>query len=168
VPTSEHTVAGPASPEDNGTWWTYRADMRLTEDDARRRFATAPVARLASVRPDGAPHVVPVVFAVVDDVVFTAVDHKPKRSARLQRLTNLRAEPRCSLLADAYDPDWSRLWWVRADGEAQVVERPPAGHPGITALADRHPVYREHPPVAALVRIDVRRWTGWAADDAPG
>jgi PPOX class probable F420-dependent enzyme len=98
--------------------------MRLTAHEARRRFAASPVARLATVRPDGTPHLVPVVFALVGDVVTTAVDHKPKRSTSLQRLANLRAEPRCSLLVDHYDDDWTRLWWARADGRAEVVDDP--------------------------------------------
>ena len=41
-------------------------------------FAVSPVAMLATVGSDGAPHVVPVVFAVHDDgeqtTVYTAVD----------------------------------------------------------------------------------------------
>ena len=97
--------------------------------DARRRFAAARFARLATVRPDGSPHIVPVVFAVDGDVVWTAVDDaKPKRSPRLQRLANLRAEPRCALLVDHEDDDWTRLWWVRADGVAEIVDA--ADHPG--------------------------------------
>jgi PPOX class probable F420-dependent enzyme len=141
--------------------------MELSEAEARYRFATSHVARLASVRPDGAPHVVPVVFALVQDVVFTAVDHKPKRSARLQRLANLEAEPRCSLLVDSYDPDWSRLWWVRADGRAEIVLGPDPDHPGLLVLAERFADYRGGPPPPVLVRITVTRWTGWAASAAP-
>lgn len=139
--------------------------MRLGAHEARRRFAASPVARLATVRPDGSPHLVPVVFALVGDVVTTAVDHKPKRSTRLQRLDNLRAEPRCSLLVDHYDDDWTHLWWVRADGTAEVVEEPPDDHPGVVALARRHPAYRDRPPSGALIRIEVARWAGWAARD---
>ena len=56
--------------------------------ELRRRFASSPVARLSTVRPDGGPHVVPIVFAVVGDAVFSAVDAKPKRSTDLQRLAN--------------------------------------------------------------------------------
>jgi PPOX class probable F420-dependent enzyme len=130
---------------------------------ARQAFAMAPVARLATVRPDGAPHLVPVVFALDGDVIYTAVDRKPKRTSRLQRLDNLRSEPRCSLLADHYDDDWSRLWWVRADGRAQVVDRPGNDHPALRLLAERYEVYRRDPPAGALVAITVQRWSGWAA-----
>jgi PPOX class probable F420-dependent enzyme len=130
--------------------------------ELRRRFASSPVARLATVRPDGAPHVVPVVFAAVADTVYTAVDDKPKRTRQLQRLANLRAEPRCALLVDAYDEDWSRLWWIRADGVAEVLDQPPGTHPGLAALVQRHPQYRERPPSGPLVVVTVERWTGWS------
>ena len=125
------------------------------------RFAEARFARLATVRPDGSPHVVPVVFAVDGDVIYTAVDDaKPKRSPRLQRLANLRAEPRCALLVDHEDEDWSRLWWVRADGVAEVLEA--AGHPGLALLVARYAQYEVQPPPGPLVAVHVQRWSGWA------
>jgi PPOX class probable F420-dependent enzyme len=133
-----------------------------TTVELRRRFAASAVARLATVRPDGAPHVVPVVFAVVEDTIYSAVDGKPKRTRQLQRLANLRVEPRCALLVDHYDEDWSRLWWVRADGVATVVDDPPGTHPGIRALLERHAPYRAAPPAGPLVVVRVQRWTGWS------
>ena len=51
--------------------------------------------------------------------LYSAVDHKPKRSRALQRLENIAANPAVSLLVDDYAEDWSKLWWVRADGTAQ-------------------------------------------------
>jgi PPOX class probable F420-dependent enzyme len=131
--------------------------------ELRRRFASSPVARLSTVRPDGRPHVVPIVFALVGDTVFSAVDAKPKRTTELQRLANVRAEPRCALLVDHYEDDWRRLWWVRADGVAEVVEAPPAQHPGIQALVQRFPQYRDEPPSGPLLVVTVQRWSGWAS-----
>jgi PPOX class probable F420-dependent enzyme len=131
--------------------------------EARERFGAAPVAHLATVRPDGAPHVVPVVVAVSGDTVWFAVDAKPKRTTRLQRLANLRAEPRCALLADHYEDDWSRLWWVRADGVATVLDAPAPDHPGLAALAGRHPQYRARPPAGPLTEVAVERWSGWSS-----
>jgi PPOX class probable F420-dependent enzyme len=130
--------------------------------DLRRRFASSAVARLATVRPDGAPHLVPVVFALVDGTVYSAVDAKPKRTRRLQRLDNVRADPRCTLLVDHYEDDWSRLWWVRADGTAAVVEDPAADHPGMHALVARHPQYRAERPAGPLLVVTVERWSGWS------
>jgi PPOX class probable F420-dependent enzyme len=135
--------------------------MRTAE--LRERFAARPVARLATVRPDGAPHLVPVVFATSGDTVWLAVDAKPKRTTRLQRLTNLRHDPRCALLADHYEEDWSRLWWVRADGVATVLDEPGPDHPGVAALVERHPQYRVQPPAGPLVVVRVERWSGWSS-----
>ncbi|MEV4703459.1 TIGR03668 family PPOX class F420-dependent oxidoreductase [Actinoplanes sp. NPDC049316] len=123
----------------------------------QQRFAAARVARLATVTPDGAPHLVPIVFALAGDVVHTAVDAKPKRHRALQRLVNIAHEPRVSVLADHYDEDWSLLWWVRADGVATVVAEPEP------ALIAKYPQYREATPPGPFLRIAVRRWTGWAA-----
>jgi PPOX class probable F420-dependent enzyme len=130
--------------------------------ELRRRFAWSPVARLSTVRPDGRPHVVPIVFALVGDTVFSAVDAKPKRSRDLQRLANVRAEPRCALLVDHYEDDWRRLWWVRADGVAEIVDEP-VGHPGIHALVQRFSQYRDEPPSGPLLVVSVQRWTGWTS-----
>jgi PPOX class probable F420-dependent enzyme len=131
------------------------------------RFASSPVARLATVQPDGAPHLVPVVFALVGDVVYTAVDGKPKRTRQLQRLANLRHEPRCALLVDHYDDDWERLWWVRADGEAVIVEQPAPSHPGLVALINRYRQYQAQPPPGPLVAVTVTRWSGWSPRPSP-
>ena len=131
------------------------------EADWRRRFAAARVARLASADADGVPHVVPVTFAVEGDRIWTAVDHKPKRTRALKRLANIEANPRVALLADEYrDDDWSALWWVRADGSAFVVESPATA---VEALAARYEQYRERPPEGPAIAIDVERWSGWSA-----
>src|SRR3954470_6397156 len=117
-------------------WSARRASepAAVTAEDARRLFATARVARLATVSPSGAPHLVPLVFAVAGDVVFSAVDAKPKRTARLRRLANVRGHPAVALLADHYDDaDWDALWWVRADGRARVLE---AGDPEAAVAVD--------------------------------
>ncbi len=135
----------------------------MDEAELRQRFASSAVARLATVRPDGGPHVVPVVFALAGHMIYTAVDAKPKRTQRLQRLANVLREPRCCVLVDHYEPDWSQLWWVRADGVAAVTYEPPATHPGLVALAARHPQYRANPPEGPLLAVRVDRWTGWAS-----
>lgn len=133
----------------------------MEPDEARSRFAAARVARLATVAPDGRPHVVPVCFAVVGDRVVTAVDHKPKRTAQLQRLRNIAANPAVSLLADAYDEDWTTLWWARVDGAARELE---AGHPeAVAALVARYPQYADRPPAGPVIEVAVTRWSGWEA-----
>ncbi len=106
---------------------------------------------------------VPVVFALAGETIYTAVDHKPKRTQRLQRLANVRHDPRCSLVVDHYDADWANLWWVRADGVADIVEQPTVAHPGIEALVERHAQYHAEPPAGPLLVIGVERWSGWSS-----
>jgi PPOX class probable F420-dependent enzyme len=95
--------------------------------------------------------------------IVTAVDHKPKRTTRLRRLDDIAHESRVTLLVDEYDDDWTRLWWARADGVAQVAE--PA-HPvhamAVRALSARYPQYREQPPVGPAILITVTQWSGWS------
>ncbi len=128
---------------------------------ARERFARAPVARLASVGADGRPHIVPVVFVLDGETIYSVVDRKPKRTGRLKRLENLRARPAAALLADHYEEDWSRLWWVRADGRARVLDSDNReAAQAIALLAARYPEQRA---AGAVLAVDVERWSGWSA-----
>jgi PPOX class probable F420-dependent enzyme len=131
----------------------------------RARFAAARVARLATADASGRPHLVPVCFAVSGDVVYVAVDAKPKRTPRLKRLANLAENPRAALLADHYDDeDWSRLWWVRADGAARILEDgDPERARALALLTERYRQYAETPPPGPVIAVDVTRWSGWAA-----
>ncbi|MFE0454146.1 TIGR03668 family PPOX class F420-dependent oxidoreductase [Streptomyces sp. NPDC058914] len=138
----------------------------LTSAEARERFAAARVARLATVGPEGRPHLVPVVFTLDGDTVMTAVDHKPKGTARLRRLTNIEADPAVSLLADHYEEDWDRLWWVRADGAARVLpgaDRSPEAARCVALLTAKYGQYTGRPPTGPVVVVDVVRWSGWRA-----
>lgn len=149
---------------------------RMEEDEARRRFAEARVARLATVDSAGRPHLVPVVFAGRGDHgIVMAVDRKPKDSRRLKRLHNIAVQPAVCLLADAYDEDWSRLWWVRADGGARTVPPDAAAEPDRTAyeaavglLTEKYRQYRDGPPDGPVIEVTVHRWSGWRAASLSG
>jgi PPOX class probable F420-dependent enzyme len=137
--------------------------LNLTAGEARRRFAGAAVARLATVGAAGRPHLVPVTFAVEEDRVYTAVDAKPKTTVQLRRLRNIAGNPQVALLADHYEEDWGRLWWVRADGLASLLGRPADMAIPLRLLAARYPQYRASPPPGPVISVQVTRWTGWAA-----
>jgi PPOX class probable F420-dependent enzyme len=128
----------------------------------RERFGRARVGRLATADADGRPHLVPFCFALVADRIVSVVDAKPKRTQQLRRLANIRAQPRVSVLVDEYDEDWSRLWWVRADGTARVVESGPDRDAAVAELVAKYRQYVEQPPEGPLVEITVDRWRGWA------
>lgn len=135
----------------------------MNEAEAWERIAEASVARLATVTPEGRPHLVPIVFAVTEGTIVSAVDHKPKRSTALQRLANIDANPRVSVLVDHYDDDWSRLWWVRADGTATVSENDEAAD----LLVAKYPAYRERRPDGPVITVSVDRITGWSFSGSP-
>jgi PPOX class probable F420-dependent enzyme len=147
--------------------------MRLDTADARRRFASARVARLATADGEGRPHLVPFTFALDShageadpsppDRIYSAVDFKPKSSTGLRRLRNIRANPQVAALADQYEDDWGALWWVRADGRAAILDDPAAMAPALALLAGRYPQYREQPPGGPVICIQVEHWSGWAA-----
>lgn len=129
--------------------------------EALIRLGQAGSGHLATVRPDGRPHVVVVTFAVVDGKVVTAVDHKPKRTERLQRLVNVEANGWASLLVDRYEDDWDRLWWVRLDGPASIHRQGEMWSAAVDALAAKYPQYREQPPRGPVIVISPDRVTGW-------
>jgi PPOX class probable F420-dependent enzyme len=138
--------------------------MRLDPAESRRRFAASRVARLAMAGADGRPFVVVVTFAMVGDVVVTAVDRKPKSTTRLRRLEIISANPLVSLLVDHYDDaDWTALWWVRADGAGRVLERPEDRAEPVAWLSEKYPQYAEEPPDGPVVRVEITGWRGWAA-----
>jgi PPOX class probable F420-dependent enzyme len=137
--------------------------LNLAAQEARRRFAGAAVARLATVSGTGEPHLVPVTFAVDGDHIYTAVDAKPKTTTNLRRLRNIAVNPRVALLADHYAPDWEELWWARADGTAALLGRPADMARPLELLAARYPQYRASAPAGPVISILVERWSGWAA-----
>jgi PPOX class probable F420-dependent enzyme len=121
------------------------------------------VARLATVGADGRPHLVPICYALADDVLYFAVDSKPKRTRDLQRLRNITIHPEVSVLVDRYAEDWSTLWWVRADGKARVVEEPAESARAIDLLTARYPQYARARPHGPVVAVAIGRVSGWSA-----
>ena len=137
----------------------------------RARVAAARVGRLATVTAEGRPHVVACcfVFAPADtgdaggpEVIYSAVDAKPKSTMALRRLANLRANPAAALLVDHYDDtDWSVLWWVRIDGDGRVLEAGEERERALDLLVAKYRQYAEHRPPGPVVAIDVRGWRAW-------
>lgn len=140
--------------------------------DAERSFvAGARVARLATVGPDGTPHVVPICHAFVGDRLVFALDEKPKRVAprRLKRVRNIRANPTVSLVVDRYSEYWSELGWVRVTGPARLAEPDDPTHSdGTDALREKYPQYADHDlSERPLVRIDSTRVRSWGELEFP-
>ena len=113
--------------------------------------------------PDGTPHLVPVVFALRDEVVYTAVDAKPKTTQRLRRLANIERHPQVSLLVDHYADDWTQLWWVRIDGIAAIHHDGNALHAGHDLLRAKYAQYQSVPFNGPVIAVAIQRWSSWHA-----
>jgi PPOX class probable F420-dependent enzyme len=142
--------------------------MRLS--DAARAFLDAhQVGHLATSGADGAPHVVPLCYARVDERLYFVADDKPKRHGprALKRLTNIAANPRVALVVDDYDDAWHHLAYllVHADAAAVTDQREYAA--ALAALRARYAPYRAMPLAIAthpMVRLQLRGWHLWSAD----
>jgi PPOX class probable F420-dependent enzyme len=135
--------------------------MKPTVDDPR--LTAARVARLATIDPDGRPHLVPIVFALEGDTLYSAVDKKPKRSTTLRRIENARARPDVTILVDHYDDNWDELWWIRLRGRARVLDEGDERERAITLLQDKYPQYCTEPPDGLVLAVDVTEVRTWSA-----
>jgi PPOX class probable F420-dependent enzyme len=123
-----------------------------------------PVARLAHLDERDLPRVLPVTFAIAEDAVWSAIDHKPKRAAEPARVSRLRRRPEAALCVDRYDDDWRRLAWVQLLGRVTVLEASTA-EPGLAALVAKYEPYEDRPPAGPFLRLDVERALHWRAED---
>ena len=131
--------------------------------EMRSRVAAARVARFASVDADRRPHIVPITFALEGEVLYFAVDAKPKRTTNLKCLRNIAANPAVSILIDHYEDEWEGLWWVRLDGTARVVTAPDESNQALDLLAQRYPQYLAIRPAGPVVAVAIESMTGWSA-----
>jgi PPOX class probable F420-dependent enzyme len=129
-------------------------DPRLTE---------ARVARLATTDPNGRPHLVPIVFAIDGDTLYSAVDRKPKRSRTLRRIENARARPDVTILVDHYEDDWSSLWWIRLRGQARVLDEGEERERALALLREKYEQYRSEPPDGPVLAVDITEVRDWKA-----
>ena len=134
---------------------------RVRLPEALTRVASARSAHLATVRPDGRPHVVVVTLALDGPTVVTVIDHKPKTTNRLQRLVNVESSGWASVLVDHYDEDWNRLWWVRIDGPASVHHSGETHTSAVAALVAKYTQYEDRPPEGPVIAIGQDRVSSW-------
>jgi PPOX class probable F420-dependent enzyme len=126
------------------------------------RLTAARVARLATIDPDGRAHLVPIVFAIDGDTLYSAVDRKPKRSRTLRRIENARARPDVTILVDHYEDDWRRLWWIRLRGRARVLDEGDERERALALLAEKYPQYRDERPDGPVLAVDVTEVRAWS------
>jgi PPOX class probable F420-dependent enzyme len=133
----------------------------MDHEQMRERVEAARVGRLATIDDEGRPHVVPICFALQGETLYSAVDEKPKRSKQLKRLKNIRRRPDVTVLVDHYEEDWTRLWWVRLDGTATVVEEGTEREHALELLGAKYRQYRTEPPTGPVIAVHIEAWRGW-------
>jgi PPOX class probable F420-dependent enzyme len=137
--------------------------------EARRFLEAHRVGHVATAGADGAPHVVPVCYALDDAAVYFVADEKPKRgpAREILRIRNVRDNPRAALVVDDWDEDWTRLAWVLVRGPAAIVTDPAAHAAALGLLRLRYPQYRamrlDDPARNPVVRIEPARVVAWRA-----
>ncbi|MER7779712.1 pyridoxamine 5'-phosphate oxidase family protein [Streptomyces sp. NPDC096191] len=142
--------------------------MKLAQDEMRSRFERERAVRLATVDERGGAHVVPVIFVVDGGVLYSPTDKPKSGNPRPKRLRNLDRDPRVTVLADLYDEDWMKAWWVRLRGTGRVIEESPERTRALGLLDQKYgqfdgPRYlRDGGPVLA---VDIEDWLGWAFSD---
>jgi PPOX class probable F420-dependent enzyme len=136
-------------------------ETKVDQELARRRVLAARVARLATIDPDGRPHLAPIVFVLDRDTLYTAVDAKPKRSRTLRRIENARDRPAVVVLVDHYEDDWTRLWWVRLRGHARVLDNGEEANRALRLLNEKYQQYRRERPGPPVLAVDIAEWRGW-------
>lgn len=120
---------------------------------------SSPVARLATVDAER-PHLIPVVFCVLDDALVIPVDGKPKSGARLKRLRNIERNPAVTVLVDRYSDDWSDLCWTRIDGRAEIVATDDRIR---AALRAKYPQYEHVEIGTTAIRVTIGGVVSWSA-----
>jgi len=122
------------------------------------------VARLATVDRAGQPLVVPICFAWDGTALYSAVDAKPKRSRHLQRIRNIQANPKVSVVIDHYEEAWDRLRWVIFQGRAELLDGTPEATAGLDLLRAKYPQYgaASLPPDAPVIKITPARILTWS------
>ena len=140
--------------------------MRMDEAELRRRVGPRRASRgWRRSRTTGAPISCRSASRSRGERLFNAVDGKPKRSRDLRRLRNLRARPWATVLVYHYEEDWTRLWWARLRGLAEVLEDGDAARRALALLIAKYPQYERDPPAGPVVAMRLAEWHGWSAQD---
>ena len=155
-------MAAPPGLRSTSTPVTSVARVTATPSWVAPAIEHARVARLATTSGDGVVRLVPICFAIVEQRLVSAVDHKPKSTERLHRLDDIAASGVATVLIDHYDDDWSTLWWVRLDGQARVVDHGSLEErAGMDLLAEKYEPYRTRPLAGPLISVEITRWLAW-------
>jgi len=106
----------------------------------------ARVARVATISPDGMPHVVPICPALHDGKVYFATPGTTRKAR------NLQASPRIALAFDDYVEEWDALRGLMIQGRAKLIRRGLRWQELRDLLQEK---YQQYPIVSPIVDGDV-------------
>lgn len=133
----------------------------MSDDDL---LATARVGHLATASRDGRPHVIPMCFAWVPPVLYSAIDAKPKRTTHLRRVRNIIETGRAAFVVDRWSEDWRQLAYILIEGPAEILEDGQERDDAFILLTAKYPQYDDLPLVDNLVvKVTAERTVEWHA-----
>ena len=133
----------------------------MSDDDL---LATARVGHLATASRDGRPHVIPMCFAWVPPVLYSAIDAKPKRTTHLRRVRNIIETGRAAFVVDRWSEDWRQLAYILIEGPAEILEDGQERDDALILLTAKYPQYDDLPLVDNLVvKVTAERTVEWHA-----
>jgi PPOX class probable F420-dependent enzyme len=131
-------------------------------DEMRRRATSTRVCRVGTLDERGRVHLVPIVFVIEGDTLYSSTDAGPRP---VKRLRNLERDPHATAVFDAYDEDWSTVWWVRVQGKGRTVTDPLERDHARDLLWSKYPQFTTAPPDEGrgpIMALDIEHWAGWA------
>jgi pyridoxamine 5'-phosphate oxidase family protein len=157
--------------------------MSVFTDEERTYLEEPKLGRLATVGPDGQPHVVPVGFRY--NAELDAVDIGGRALDRTKKFRDVKANPRVALVVDDVLPPW-RPRSVEIQGRAEALgegdaaliritpgriiarglDGPPHAQPAGGGAMTSRPARRHRAIAAAAPRVSIRQGFGGAAADA--
>ena len=136
----------------------------MPSDKERTFLLDQRVGRLATADGNGAPHVLPVGYALGANTLYITIDDKPKRTSgrKLKRLQNIIENPRAAVVVDRYDEDWSRLGWVMLRGRAEILDGGDEHDDAQALLRVRYPQLAGMQIAAyPVIALRIERVTSW-------
>lgn len=133
--------------------------MNIDDQTMRVRVSEARAGRVGTIDERGRVHLVPIVFVIDGDMLYSSTDAGPRLPKRLR---NMARDPRVTVLVDDYSEDWSQVWWVRLRGIGRVVRDGPEHDRARQLLAAKYPQFGGDPGDGAVMAVDIAEWSGWS------
>ena len=140
-----------------------RGQIRMTDDEVAAFVQASRTATMATIGPNGLPHLVAMWFAVIDGAIWF------ETKAKSQKVQNLRRDPRMTVLLEdglTYDT----LRGVSLEGRGVILDDPDLIWPVGISVWERYtgPYTEEARPMVEMmmnkrvvVRVDVERTRSW-------